>query len=409
VVNARADLWLSRATLVDGTCVDIRIDAGTVTTVLPHAQDAAPRTHPRLDADGWLVHGALVEPHAHLDKAYLAERAPNATGDLMGAISAMQAVRDTTSVADIVTRADRAVEAFLFRGTTRIRTHADTTIDNGFRSIEALVAVREMRREDVDIQVAALLDWPLTGPGSAARRAMAREAVERGADLIGGCPHLDDDPRSAVEWLLDEALSLGVPLDLHADENLRPDSRDLEILADLMIERGVSHPVTASHCVSLSTLEVDDIRRIAEKVARAGISVVALPHTNLFLQGRESESSRPRGIAPVGLLARAGVVVAAGGDNLQDPFNPFGRADPYDVASLMVLSSHVPVADALDMVTRSAEAATGGLLTGPSSGAVADLVLVPQTDVRSAIAESPYRRTVIRSGRVIVDGNSDRK
>ena len=37
-------------------------------------------------ANGWLVLPAFAEPHAHLDKAFLAERIENPTGDLMGAI-----------------------------------------------------------------------------------------------------------------------------------------------------------------------------------------------------------------------------------------------------------------------------------------------------------------------------------
>lgn len=403
------DLWLADVRTPEGARVDIRIDGGTVASIHPGGTLSPSPSHSLHDGEGWLVHGALVEPHAHLDKAYLAERAPNPSGDLMGAIEAMQAVRHTTDQADIVARADRAVDAFVSRGTLRIRTHADTTLDNGFRSIDALVAVRDARREEVDIEVAALLDWPLTGPGSAARRAMAREAVARGADLIGGCPHLDEDPRAAIEWLLDEACELGVPLDLHADENMRPDSRDLEMLADIMIERKLSHPVTASHCVSLSARHDDDIRRVAEKVAAAGITVVSLPQTNLFLQGRGSESTRPRGIAPVRALAGAGVVVAAGGDNMQDPFHPLGRADPYDVAALMVLSAHVPVADAFAMVTDSARVATGSDPAGPLPGRGADLVLVPRADVRSTLADPPRRRTVIRRGRVVRNANSDRK
>jgi cytosine deaminase len=81
---------------------------------------------------------------------------------------------------------------------------------------------------------------------------------------VGGCPHLDPNPKAAVDVLLTLALESGLPLDLHADENLRSDSSDLEHLADLMIERGISHQVTASHCVSLSTRSLDDIRRIAD-------------------------------------------------------------------------------------------------------------------------------------------------
>ena len=46
---------------------------------------------------------AAVEPHAHLDKAFLADVLPNQTGDLLGAIDAMVAGRPRLGVAETVT------------------------------------------------------------------------------------------------------------------------------------------------------------------------------------------------------------------------------------------------------------------------------------------------------------------
>ena len=76
-------------------------------------------------------------------------------------------------------------------------------------------------------------------------------------------------------------------------------------------------------------------------MAAAGIAVVALPATNLYLQGREHQQAMPRGVTAVRALREAGVVVAAGADNLQDPFNPLGRACPFETAALMVLTAHL--------------------------------------------------------------------
>ena len=87
-------------------------------------------------------------------------------------------------------------------------------------------------------------------------------------------------------------------------------------------------------------------RRIAEAVAAAGIAVVALPATNLYLQGREHQQAMPRGVTAVRALLAAGVTVAAGADNLQDPFNPMGRACPFETAALMVLTAHLQTDDA---------------------------------------------------------------
>ena len=84
----------------------------------------------------------MIEAHAHLDKAYLAEVIPNPTGDLMGAITAMIANRSVMTVANTIERAERAVRTMVRHGVTTIRTHADVTDDNGLTSIEALLEVR---------------------------------------------------------------------------------------------------------------------------------------------------------------------------------------------------------------------------------------------------------------------------
>ena len=83
---------------------------------------------------------------------------------------------------------------------------------------------------------------------------------------------------------------------------------------------------------------------------------------------------------------------------MQDPFNPLGRGDPYDVAGLMVLTTHLTVEEALRMVTTSARVATGASAAGVAPGSRADLVLVPVPDARTAVAETPERRIVIRGG-----------
>ena len=52
-------------------------------------------------------------------------------------------------------------------------------------------------------------------------------------------------------------------------------------------------------------------------MAAAGIGVVTLPHTNLWLGGH-GQQPVPRGLTAVDALRGAGVAVAAGADNLQD-------------------------------------------------------------------------------------------
>lgn len=344
-----------------------------------------------MSADGYILLPAFAEPHAHLDKAFLAERVDNPTGDLMGAILAMERARGSITLDDTIERAERAARLLAANGCTAIRTHVDLTLTCRLMSVEALIEVRERLRELVEIQVVALCAWPSIGDLGADQRALLREAIDMGIDVVGGCPHLESDPAAANDNLLTMAAEAGLPVDLHTDETLNPDMLTLEDLAERVVSTGFPHGVAASHCISLSLQSEHRQREVAEKVAAAGISVIALPHTNLFLQGRDCQVCMPRAVTAVKALRTAGVNVAAGADNLQDPFNPVGRGDPLETAGLMIMTAHVLPEDALGMVSDAARTAMG---LSPSD----DLVAVRACSIREAIAFGPADRQLVRHG-----------
>lgn len=379
--------------------VDIDID-GDVIASISSAGASTPLGEVH-NLPGHVILPGFVEPHAHLDKAFLADRIENPAGDLLGAINGLEAVRDTITFDDIVQRAVVAAQLMSRNGVTSIRTHADTTESGGLISLLALLEAKRLCAPFIDIQVAMLLSWPVTGADGANNRALANEAIAAGVDVIGGCPHLDPDPHGAVQYFLQLALEHNLPLDLHADENLRPSSDDLDFLARLVIADNIVHPISASHCVSLSIQDEATIRSTASRVANAGINVTALPHTNLFLQGRGIATAIPRGITPVAILREAGVNVAAGADNVQDPFNPMGRADPLETASLMVMAAHQLPDQAIQMVTSNASKVVHNLSSAIEVGQQANLVAVPASNVREAIAMGPPDRFVVYGGVVI--------
>lgn len=353
-----------------------------------------------IDAKGALLTCSLAEPHAHLDKAFLAERIHNPTGDLMGAINAMESSRDLITVADTIERAERAVRLMVRNGVTAIRTHADVTEWNNLDSVEALIEVRNHTRDIVDLQICALLGWPLSGEIGESNRDLGRRAIQMGADILGGCPHLDVDPEGANIALLELAGELNCALDLHTDEHTDASRVSLEDLANRVISTGFKNSVVASHCVSLGMQTESVQKRISEKVAEAKIGVVALPHTNLFLQGRDSATATPRGLTAVAALRRAGVRVAVGADNLQDPFNPIGRGDPLESAGLAILTAHLLPSDAFDSVSSVARKVMDLAVAGPHIGSTADLMLTPVGSVREAIANAPPRNFVFYRGKI---------
>lgn len=359
------------------------------------SRDAAlPAEADDLREPGYLLLPTFAEPHAHLDKAFLAERVVNVTGDLMGAILAMRAARPSITVADTAERAQRAALLMLANGTTAIRTHADVNEDNGLCSIEALLDVRERLRGRVHIQIVALAGFPCLGPEGATNRALLAEAIAMGVDVVGGCPHLEVDPHAANELFLTMAAEAGLPVDLHTDETLDPRLIALDDLARRVPASGFPHAVAASHCVSLGMQPEARQREIADAVAAAGIDVIALPHTNLFLQGRDHPAPMPRALTAVRALRAAGVNVAAGADNLQDPFNPVGRGDPLETASLMVMTAHLLPQEALDTVSVNARRAMGL----PESQ---EAVAVRAATVREAIAFGPPGRVLVRDSAIM--------
>ncbi len=388
ITNARLD---GLETLTDVLIVD-----GVIAALGPGARTAAGPATSTVDLDGWLVLPAAVEPHAHLDKAFLAERIPNPTGDLMGAIHAMAEHRSATTI-DIAERAERAARLMAANGYVAVRTHVDVTVENGLRSVEALVEVRDLLRDLITIEIVALCGWPVVGPDGADQRALLVDAMAAGADLVGGCPHLDDGgTREPTEVLLAIAADLGVGVDLHTDETLDPTVDGLSELCRAVLD-GFPHPVTASHCVSLGQRPEADQREVAELAAAAGVNVVTLPHTNLFLQGRD-RVPMPRALTAVDALRQAGVNVAAGADNLQDPFNPVGRACPFETAGLMIMAAHLLPHDAWHSVSAAPAHALGFPSAGLSVGAPADLLAVEATTLREAIAFGPAGRLRWRAG-----------
>ena len=403
-----SSILFTNAQLIDGSIVDVATDHGTIAWIGPTGSSPV-ESNQKVNLNGYVLSSSFVEPHAHLDKAFLADRISNPAGDLMGAIRGLEQVRGTITHEDLVERATRAVHLMSQNGVTSIRTHADTTISGGLSSVHALLEVKKNCAHFMDIQVAMLLEWPVTGIEGKERQALARDAISVGVDVIGGCPHLDPDPRGAVEYLLSLAIDAQLPLDLHADENMRSDSSDLEHLADVVIRDGVSHQMNASHCVSLSTRSENDIDRIAAKVATAGITVTALPQTNLFLQERGVATNPARAITPIHRLQRAGVVVAAGADNLQDPFNLVGRGDPLEIASLLIVSAQVTPPQALQMISSNAHRAVHGVTSSLAVGEPADFTAIPATNLRESIAMGPPDRIVVYGGVVIDNQIRNRK
>jgi len=399
---------LRSALLPDGRLVDVAIDGDTVTAVAPAGTLTAP-AEATLDLAGRLLLTAPAEPHAHLDKALSADAIRPPLGDLGAAIASWSAHATTMTVEDVADRARTAALALLAAGTTSVRTHVDvlsgrrTTddvpapVESATRGARALVQVRDELAGLMDIELVAL-----AGPLAPDHHVEA--VLDCGVDLVGGAPHLAEDPLADVDRLLAIAERYGVGVDLHTDESLDgPVTLDHYARAVLRMPRDerTGRQYSAGHCVRLGTLGPERLAEVVADVAAADLGIITLPITNLYLQGWQHPVSTPRGLTAIRALTEAGVRVAAGADNVRDPFNPVGRSDALETASLLVSAGHVTPEQAYAMVSDTARSVMGLPAAGPVPGRRADLLAIAATSVTDAVANAPADRIVLSHGRLV--------
>jgi cytosine deaminase len=378
--------------LVDGTIVDVRIRGAQVTSVLPAGRAVADAEVTEIDLTGYMLLTAPAEPHAHLDKAFSWDAIRPPMGDLRTAVTAWREYISSIDGREIHRRARRAALAALANGTTAIRTHADIPIEGDpALTVAALAAVREELREVMDIEIVAL-----AGPDVATWRIEA--ALDAGATLVGGAPHLSDDEVGDLVRLLSIAEQRGVGVDLHIDEDLR-DGRTLIEFARRT--QGWTVTRTAGHCVRLATLAPADRDEVIDAVVASGIAIIANPITNLWLQGWSEPVATPRGIAPIARVRQAGGLVAAGADNVRDPFNPLGRSDAMETAMLLVVAAHLDIESAWHAVSDGARQVMALPTAGPVAGARADLLAIRGDSLADAVAAAPADRVVFSRGRIV--------
>ncbi len=403
-------LMLSSITLLNGERSDVYLSGGLINAIMPSGS-AYPNgsQYKKMELSGYLLLPAPVEAHAHLDRALLVDRATNPGGDLIEAIAAIRAIFPSLSAADIRERALQAVTEGVAKGFTALRTHSGCGPTLGLRSVEVLVELRENLRDFMDLQVVAMTENGLTGADGRATRDTLAAAMALGADLVGGSPSMEEDSRAAVRELLAIAREAGCGVDLHVDETVDPEILALKYLAEEVVRSGFDLPVTASHCVSLGMQNPTVAREISAAVADAKIAVIALPQTNLFLQGRSTRTLKPRGLTALAELLEAGVQVAAGGDNWRDPFNPMGRIDPFETASLLVSAGHLSPETAYACVSNRARSIMGIREIEIEPGGAADLLAVRASSLTDAVAGGSEERLVIRAGRILAQSTIKRE
>ncbi|MBD2868664.1 amidohydrolase family protein [Paenibacillus arenilitoris] len=350
-----------------------------------------------IDLEGRLALPGFADMHMHLDKALTLPEVGNASGTLMEAIANYDGSVAGFTKANIRDRIVRTALMGLSHGTIHMRSHLDMPRHRGRevmkRTVEAALEAREELKGRVRLQLFPMLAFD-RAPEEAA--ALSRELIGLGMDGLGGCPHLSGEPDKDVQLLFWQASKLGVPIDLHTDETDDPSVRTVEAICRATIAFGFQGKVTAGHLCSMASMQRQEAEPLIALMAEARVGAVTLPAVNLYLQGRGDDGPVRRGVTRVKELLDAGVKVAVGSDNIQDPFHPFGRGDLLHIGAIAAYAAHMGApADAARIVRMMTETPAALMELdeyGIRPGHPADLVVTDAlTEGQLLTEESPSR------------------
>lgn len=402
------DLLLRNVRLAETgeTAMDIGVRAGRIAAIGPALQDPAKEI---ADGQGLFACAGFTDSHVHLDKACILDRCRICEGTLSEAIAETAKAKAGFTETDVYDRARGVIEAAISHGTTRMRSFVEVDPRAGLRSLAALLRLREEYRFALDLQLCAFAQEGLTQEPETL--GLLRQALVLGADLVGGCPYADPDPARHVAWIFDLAQEFDVDVDFHLDFDLDPQHTNLPAVLRETLDRGWGGRVSIGHVTNLSAMVPSEVARIARDLARAGIALTALPATDLFLNGRGIERLVPRGVAPVHVLAQAGVRTTIATNNVLNPFTPFGDASLLRMANLYAtvaqLSRPADIEAVFAMVS-SDPAALMGAGPGLRIGDSADIVLLDASDRCDAIRRNARVVTGWKRGRRSFDNGRPR-
>ncbi len=385
----------------------IAMQGCVITEVAPQIDTDARLT---LDAKGRLVIPGLVDGHLHLDKALLLAQRPAQTGTFQEALIETGNLKRGFTVEDIQSRAREVIKREINFGTTLMRSHVEVDPTLQLTAMEALLPLKQEYAWGLTLQLAIFAQEGITNqPGTVD---WLRRAMTMGGDVIGSAPYVDPEPEQNIRIIFDLAQEFDCDVDFHLDFLDDDAPLLLPVVVAETLKRGWQGRVCLGHMTKLAGLSPDSLQAMTAMVRDAGISILALPATDLYMMARQDTHNVRRGVAPIHGLMNAGVTVGVATNNIQNLFTPFGDGDVLKICTLLAQTLHLGTAKShiqcLEMATISAAKAIGVKNYGVAAGNIADLVLVNAKSASEAIGTAPIERTVIKHGKIVAQTHAQR-
>lgn len=339
----------------------------------------------------------FVDLHLHIDKTFVVDEVGAAEGDLYAAIEHMAKHATSWSAEQIESRMQRALTEAYANGCRALRTHLDWMNKDAPKSLAVFEKLRDAWRGKLTLQCVSLtpldyydegFDAAFNGEELALEVATANLTCDKSqgeAALLGAFVYRNERIYDKLQRVFDLAIKNQLDLDFHVDEGLDADARGLRAIAELTLKNNWQGRVTCGHACSLVMQSDEEALATLELCAQAGIHLVALPATNLYLQGAWNRTPVERGLTRLREARELGVNVSIATDNVADGFYPYGSYNPLASYALGVQMGHL--SQPLDWLSSITSAPSKAMLL-PWDGliregcAVNDLLLVQGGDAR---------------------------
>ncbi|KAF1911138.1 cytosine deaminase protein-like protein [Ampelomyces quisqualis] len=404
---------------------DITIKHGRIASVDTHDSTADTKAADVLNANNRLIAPSLCHAHVHLDKCFLLQDPKFADlqlehGDFNEAMKMTGEAKSRFNDEDLRRRGGRLIQESIQHGVTSMRAFVEVDGVVELKCLQAGLKLKDEYKNICDVQICAFAQLPVfsgTDQGEKVRKLMSIAAVEKGVDVLGSTPYVEDDePKSKenVRWMTELALKHGKHLDLHLDYFLEEKKKPLvwhvlETLKELSWPESGGKQVTLGHCTRLTRFSKEEWLHLRQDVGELPVSFVGLPTSDLFMM-RTPEGLR--GTLPIiELIKQYNLNAAISINNVGNAFTPQGNCDPLSLAQLAVAVYQTGTKDDAELIYEAVSRRAKAVIGHDSSdfslapGQPADFVLFDTLDsgwrCRKSIVEvvydaGPMRQTILR-------------
>jgi len=383
----------------------ILIEEGKISRIFPQ-DEVFNYSGEMLDGEEGIIYPPFVEPHIHLDATQTAGQPNwNQSGTLFEGIERWAERKSLLSHEDVKSRAWKTLKWQIANGIQYVRTHVDVS-DPTLTALKAMLEVKKEIAPWVDLQIVAFpQEGILSYPNG---EKLLDQAMEMGADVVGGIPHFEFTREYGVESMhiaFDIARKYNKQIDIHCDEIDDEQSRFVETVAALALKYDMGEKVTASHTTAMHSYNNAYASRLFRLLKMSKIHFVANPLVNIHLQGRFDTYPKRRGVTRVKEMLKNNINVCFGHDDVFDPWYPLGTANMLQVLHMGLhvcqLMGYGQINDGLKLVTENSAKALGLTDYGIKEGNSANFIVLPAENGFDAVRRQVPTRYSIRHGKVI--------